>query len=158
MVGDMSIFFRELKRSKVNKATLAYVIVVVPLLLFKVQAFDLESICTALDESQESTNCLNCHDGVLAPAVMIRFLETDFTGSTPANFCIDGSHRIGINYDTAQMTSKGKLRLSSQLDPKIRLHNGEVECTSCHTCDSEVLKSLVMSNAGSQLCFKCHSI
>ena len=92
--------------------------------------------------SQDTHSCMGCHDGTLADNIT----------------SLDQSHSVGIDYRLAQIRSRGALRDPSLLDAAIKLENGQVGCTSCHDRDSQLRAGLVMSNAGSRLCFSCHNL
>ena len=95
-------------------------------------AFDDASSFLAL-----SADCQSCHDGVIAPDIRM-------------------THPIGIDYRWAQLRSRGKLKDISQLDPGIALEDGRIGCLTCHQRESRFQAKLIMSNAGSALCFSCH--
>ncbi len=111
--------------------------------------------------NQDSRLCLGCHDGTLATNILSPDLNAilgSFRGETPKNFCLAQGHPVGIDYRLAQLSSKGRLRDPSMLDPALKLENGQVGCTSCHDPNSEHRAKLVMSNTGSRLCFSCHNL
>lgn len=107
--------------------------------------------------SQGSRFCLGCHDGTVGPNIFNN-IWGQFTGTTPGAFCLEKGHPIEIDYRLAQITSKGRLRDPSLIDPAVKLENGLVGCTSCHDPNSQLQKKLVMSNTGSRLCFSCHNL
>ena len=91
---------------------------------------------------RDTHSCMGCHDGTIADNIT----------------SLDQSHSVGIDYRLAQIRSRGALRDPSLLDAAIKLENGLVGCTSCHDQDSQLRAGLVMSNAGSRLCFSCHNL
>lgn len=97
---------------------------------------------SSLIVTQDTHSCMGCHDGTLADNIT----------------SLDQSHSVGIDYRLAQIKSRGALRDPSLLDSAIKLENGQVGCTSCHDTDSQLRAGLVMSNAGSRLCFSCHNL
>ena len=46
----------------------------------------------------------------------------------------------------------------ASLDRRIRLFNGRVECSSCHSPYSDEASLLVMPNRQSALCLSCHDV
>jgi predicted CXXCH cytochrome family protein len=113
-----------------------------------------------------SKACLSCHDGTVA-------LDS-FGGSTAATSFIGAGANIGTNlandhpisfaYTTALATSDGGLVSPTdltQVTAGIPLYggSGQLECASCHDVHNKasVGSLLRVSNAGSALCFKCHS-
>lgn len=115
--------------------------------------------------SGTSKLCLSCHDGTIA-------LDNfgGFNGGNNFAFLQVGSdlrndHPISFTYDTALATQDPGLydptTQSSGLGSTIHmdlLHDGKVECTSCHNVHNESGADylLVKSNAGSALCLTCH--
>jgi len=105
-----------------------------------------------------SKNCISCHDGAYATSVTIK------AGSwTHANELVRydmGNHPIGMDYEAARLArgSKTDLRPMSTVDRRVRFFNGKVGCGSCHDPYSSIEKRLVMSDAGSKLCFACHLV
>ena len=68
------------------------------------------------------------------------------------------SHPVGIDYGLAQLWSRGKLKDPSQLDPALKLKNGQVTCSSCHDPNSQLPAKLVIENIDSGLCLSCHNL
>ena len=88
------------------------------------------------------------------------------TGDHNLGTDLSNDHPISLGYDTALATADGGLHdpatASSGLGGTINddlLLGGKVECASCHDVhnSSNLPKLLVKSNAGSRLCFTCHS-
>ena len=114
----------------------------------------------ASQNNQDSRFCLGCHDGTIAPNIISQDLRTiwgNFGGEMPKGFCLERGHPVGIDYQTALLRSKGRLKQPSLFDAAVRLENGQVSCTSCHDPNSQLPKKLVMQNSGSRLCFSCHN-
>ena len=124
-----------------------------PLLCWTLLAFPSGQACDPLTESQDSDSCLGCHDGTLAPNMLNSPTVTLFG---TMGLGLEKSHPVAIDYARAYLDSEERLRAPSALNSAVRLHNGEVECTTCHTCAEPTSTKLVMSNAGSRLCFSCH--
>jgi predicted CXXCH cytochrome family protein len=116
----------------------------------------------AADSLQEldpmSRNCVSCHDGTFAASITIRA----GTWTHENNFMRhdQGSHPIGIDYETARLSRgrKTDLRPLSLVDRRIRFFNGKVGCGSCHDPYSTLYKKLVMTDENSKLCASCHVI
>jgi len=115
--------------------------------------------------SGTSKLCLSCHDGTVALDNYGGFTS----GTTYANLTLGtdlrGSHPISFTYDSALAASDPGLydpaTRSSGIGSTIHvdlLHDGKVECTSCHNVHNESGANylLVKSNAGSALCLTCH--
>lgn len=66
------------------------------------------------------------------------------------------SHPVGRNYKVA--AKSGGYRPFAKLPKMILLPQGMVSCVSCHVGYSKNHGKLVMSNAGSALCFACHKL
>ena len=107
-------------------------------MILSVSAYSIAFDDTSNDFSLVSHDCQSCHDGVIAPDVRLK-------------------HPIDVDYRLAQMKSQGKLKDISQLAPSIALENGRIGCLSCHRPESSIQAKLIMSNAGSALCFSCHN-
>ena len=93
-----------------------------------------------------SERCLSCHDGSLA-------------GNRRGGLNGDRSseHPVQISYVRAFYKKPGKFRHPSTLDPRIKLHKGQLQCKTCHNMKSSETKArLVMSNYRSRLCLSCH--
>lgn len=116
--------------------------------------------------SGTSKLCLSCHDGTVALDSFGGFgsgktfafltLGTDLRGSHPVSFTYDAtlSTKDRGLYDPTVQTSG----LGSTIHADL-LHQGKVECTSCHNVHNEsgADSLLVKSNAGSALCLTCHN-
>lgn len=126
--------------------------------------FDLQGNSGVMDR-RDSRFCLSCHDGTLAENILSQDLRAGrgnsqgyFQGQTPANFCRDRGHPIGIDYRLAQLNNPRGLKYPSQLDPAVKLRDGFVDCATCHDHNSQIPGKLVMENTGSRLCFSCHDL
>ena len=116
---------------------------------------------TSKSKPEASTRkCLQCHDGTIAKdatgaANPRRFVHTQH----PRRFTTGHGrtdHPVGVDYPKIR---KGYRPLTSVLaGGKVRLPGGKVECSSCHDPhnDSDQKHMLVMGNARSALCLKCH--
>ena len=110
--------------------------------------------------------CLSCHDGTIAPGQTVSRGLIRTTGSPRPGMLLgtdlSADHPVGV-----QPMDNGELVLSlftnppRSADPAIRLFDGNVECTSCHTphqpdVDSIAGKFLVRPNSEGVLCLACH--
>jgi predicted CXXCH cytochrome family protein len=95
----------------------------------------------------DTRNCLSCHDGLMSSDIAM--------GSADVSQ-LAREHPIGMNLAARASDSALALRDPQVLDPRIRLVDGRVGCTSCHSPFSPQKKLLVMSNHRSQLCLSCH--
>jgi predicted CXXCH cytochrome family protein len=91
-----------------------------------------------------SRQCMDCHDGSRG---------TD----------IGRSHPMGVVYDASSFTDSRtsaarRLVPLNQLDPRIKLINNTIGCSSCHDIYSRQHNMLVMTNTRDQLCTSCHAM
>ena len=110
--------------------------------------------------------CLSCHDGTIAIDSFGGATGTTFIGTVPGNLGTDLSndHPISFTYDDTLAGSDGELVLPSTTGSGIggsitdtMLFGGKMECASCHDVHGTGEDNfLVMTNAGSALCLKCH--
>jgi predicted CXXCH cytochrome family protein len=111
--------------------------------------------------------CLSCHDGTVALGrVRNRSVQPAVRAAAqrllrgPANLGTDLSddHPISFRYDSALAAAAGELRQPPQAGPVHLDPAGELQCTSCHDPHSDPNgKFLVVNNAASALCLKCHA-
>ena len=102
----------------------------------------------SMTETQDA--CLSCHDGGMSG---------DGSSLTFPGGMRSERHPIGVPYAPfADRRATSKLVPISELDGRIRLFGGNVECGSCHSVYSPESSLLVMSNYGSGLCFACHDM
>jgi predicted CXXCH cytochrome family protein len=98
---------------------------------------------------EDSLRCLACHDGVLAPDITPLPTDTgEYTGHR--------NHPVLVSYLAAYQRDPGLYVPPSQLDPRIHLEDGQVQCSSCHAPASREPARLVMPNHGDALCQSCH--
>jgi predicted CXXCH cytochrome family protein len=104
----------------------------------------------------ESETCLTCHDGSVATD--IGHDSPGFTvGAGGRALGFPGGHPIGVEYPRSPLRRRGApLRAPNMLDDRIRLYDNRVACMTCHNPYAPRRDLLVMSNAGSALCLKCH--
>ena len=122
--------------------------------------------------------CLSCHDGTIAVNSLNNVPGPAGAGTygTPGGSGLDGvgrlsssshayvgtdlsdDHPVGITYDSTQDTSFHPKTGNGQSYPDKLLSDGlYVECTSCHNPHDDTFSDfLIESNAGSNLCLRCH--
>lgn len=110
--------------------------------------------------------CLSCHDGTTAlGSVISRMSDIDFTGgitSIPmgsSNMSTDlaDDHPISFDYTTSLAAADGQLKDPTAIVPPVSLHQGRMQCTSCHDPHRNLTNDfLVVTNQFSELCFACH--
>ncbi len=110
--------------------------------------------------------CLSCHDGTTAlGSVISRMSDIDFTGgitSIPvgsSNMSTDlaDDHPISFDYTTSLAAADGQLKDPTGIVPPVSLHQGRLQCTSCHDPHRNLTNDfLLVSNQFSELCFACH--
>jgi predicted CXXCH cytochrome family protein len=66
-------------------------------------------------------------------------------------------HPISFDYTSALAAADGQLKDPSAIVPPVALHNGRMQCTSCHDPHRNLTNDfLLVSNQYSELCFSCH--
>jgi predicted CXXCH cytochrome family protein len=96
---------------------------------------------------QESRSCVECHDGAMAGDPGIPGIGGAGQG-----------HPVGVKYGShvQRPSAGGALVNVAALDPRLRLANQQVTCSTCHSPYSRQPRMLVMSNLRSKLCMSCH--
>ena len=110
--------------------------------------------------------CLSCHDGTVALDYFGGFTGGGNFAFLTLGTDLRGSHPISFTYDAALAATDTGLynpvTKNSGLGGTIHvdlLHDGKVECSSCHNVHNESGAEylLVKSNGGSSLCLTCHN-
>ncbi|MBL9135354.1 MAG: hypothetical protein JNK85_05780 [Verrucomicrobiales bacterium] len=112
--------------------------------------------------------CLSCHDGTIALGMVQSRTEpipmsggiTTMPNGHPAHLGTDLSddHPISFVYSSSLAAANGQLRDPSALSGRVRLENGQLQCTTCHDPHDDANGSfLVMPNTASALCLECHA-
>ncbi len=124
--------------------------------------------------------CLSCHDGTIAVNSLNNLPGPEVAGNygTPGGAGLDGSgkltssshafvgqdlsddHPVGVIYDASKDPTGFYSKTGNPaLYPDKLLDDGlYVECSSCHNAhDDTYTNFLIESNAGSNLCLRCHS-
>jgi predicted CXXCH cytochrome family protein len=118
---------------------------------------------------QDSSLCLSCHDGTVAPGLTQAYGKVPMVGTmSPSDVFgtnLQGSHPFSLVLPlkdspdlVATVVSQGKTA-----DPlgAVQLVKGNVECTSCHnphvqSTDTVVQDFLVRDSSSGQMCLACH--
>lgn len=99
-----------------------------------------------------SAECLGCHEhngNVKIATSVDRNGIVRHAGGT-------STHPIGSNYNSS--STYGGYRSMQAISKKILFPDGKLSCVSCHQGYAKEHGKLVISNAGSALCFECHNI
>ena len=118
---------------------------------------------------QDSSLCLSCHDGTVAPGLTQAYGKVPMVGSmNPTDVFgtnLQGSHPFSLVLPikdspdlVSTLVSQGKTA-----DPTgaVKLIKGNIECTSCHNAhvqavDPVVTDFLIRDASSGQLCLACH--
>ena len=117
----------------------------------------------------DSNLCLSCHDGTVAVGNTIVSGQITMTGSMNAQDVL-GTNLQSSHPFSLQLPIKDTIDLIKSLvsqgktgDPlgKVRLINGNIECTSCHNAhvqaiDLQSQNFLVRDSSKAQMCLACH--
>lgn len=108
-----------------------------------------------------SALCMSCHDGSVALG--------SIGGNTGSSFIdnavkfdkdLSNHHPVAFTYDSTLQAVDGELSDPSTLGNGVTLFGSgvdQLECSSCHDAHNPTnAPFLVVSNAGSTLCFTCH--
>ncbi|HLY17995.1 MAG TPA: hypothetical protein VKR61_12270 [Bryobacteraceae bacterium] len=120
-------------------------------------------------QSSPSTLCLSCHDGTVAPG------QTQAYGSIPTSGSMKTLDVLGTNLESshpfslavplkdAPYLAASLVSTGTTLDKTgaVKLINGTVECTSCHSAHIQAIDTvsrnfLVLNSASGALCLACH--
>lgn len=111
--------------------------------------------------------CLSCHDGTTAlGSVLSRTGDIDFSGGIStlppgsSNISTDlaNDHPVSFDYTTGLAAADGQLKDPTAIIPPVSLHNGRMQCTSCHDPHRNLTNDfLILTNQSSELCFSCHN-
>jgi predicted CXXCH cytochrome family protein len=117
-----------------------------------------------------SSLCLSCHDGTVAPGLMVPYGQLNITGKM-SNLSIFGTHLENSHPFSLQLPMKDAANLIEGFassgtisDPtnSVKLINGNIECSTCHNphvqnTDKRSANFLVRDNVGGALCLSCHT-
>jgi predicted CXXCH cytochrome family protein len=117
----------------------------------------------------DSSLCLSCHDGTVAPGLTIAYGKMGMSGAMIAadvfGTNLQGSHPFSLILPikdapdlVASLAGSGK---TADTTNSVKLINGNIECTSCHNphvqaVDRVSLNFLVLDNSRGQICLSCH--
>lgn len=117
----------------------------------------------------DSSLCLSCHDGTVAPGQTVAYKTIPMTGAMRAvdvfGTNLQGSHPFSLVLPikdapdlTVSLASQGK---TSDATGAVKLVNGNIECTTCHnphvqSIDTVNANFLVRDSSSGQLCLACH--
>lgn len=107
----------------------------------------------------DSSYCVRCHDGSVAPAVMALTpsAEADLRKFKVRPSSVgDRDHPVGIEYARVQQSRSRDLKHPASLPAAVKLVNGRVECTTCHDLSSSLPGMLVIEHQRGTLCLACH--
>jgi predicted CXXCH cytochrome family protein len=99
--------------------------------------------------SAGSTDCLACHDGVIARNTLPSPLG-------PSGFGDKSSHPVLVSYEQAHRRNPTAFVTPTALDPKIRLVDGKIQCTTCHVVSGTQGWATVTLAGRTDLCLGCH--
>ncbi len=95
-----------------------------------------------------SQGCLLCHSRTtrtMAPS----------TGSLePPRFSEHASHPVGQT--VVPGSGRGRNKIRTELDPRLELYNGRIECQTCHSMTSQTTYLLADFESTTALCQGCH--
>jgi len=118
---------------------------------------------------QDSSLCLSCHDGTVAVGQTQPYGTIQMTGNMyPQDVFgtnLQGSHPFSLKLplvDAADLMPS-LVASGTTADPlkAVKLINGDVECTSCHTPHAQAIDTvsknfLVRDSSSGQMCLACH--
>ena len=95
-----------------------------------------------------SETCMACHTSGSAVAAV------EMNGLTPPRFSQHATHPLGVTVLPGSGNVTNQIR--QQLDTRLPLHDGRVECQSCHSLTSKTAKNLINFDNTYDLCLGCH--
>jgi len=146
--------------------------------LSSVQSYQVYTSTTMVNQTNpspplgsDSTLCLSCHDGTVAPGTLQPWGQVPMTGSMNATDVLGTnlqsvhpfSFVLPLKANPADLVASLTANPPSTADTTgaVNLINGNVECTSCHNPHIQNIDPnssfLVINNSNSALCLACHS-
>ena len=146
--------------------------------LSSVQSYQVYTSTTMVNQTNpspplgsDSTLCLSCHDGTVAPGTLQPWGQVPMTGSMNATDILGTnlqsvhpfSFVLPLKANPADLVPSLTANPPSTADTTgvVNLINGNVECTSCHNPHVQNIDPnsnfLVINNSNSALCLACHS-
>ncbi len=105
-----------------------------------------------LGRLSSSETCLICHSDSRSPdSESLKRLVRQ-----APRFDEHGNHPVGIQVIPGQGEPGNKIR--TELDPRIRLFNGRMECQTCHCLSTGKRYNLVTFSTQKDLCEACHQV
>ena len=119
--------------------------------------------------SGDSSLCLSCHDGTVAPGQTVAYGKVPMAGGwKPGDNLgtnLQGSHPFSlpqkIQDSPVLVPSLASSGVTADNTGSVKLIKGNIECTSCHNphvqaIDKVSLNFLVMDSSKGQMCLACH--
>jgi len=117
-----------------------------------------------------SKECLSCHDGTVAPGQTVAYgifqMRGEMKKSSKFGNDLKSSHPFSLKTpftDAPEINALlfGNPPKTADPEQKVKLINGNIECTSCHDphfqgIDNQVPMFLVRDSSHSQMCLACH--
>jgi predicted CXXCH cytochrome family protein len=146
--------------------------------LSSVQSYQVYTSTTMVNQTNpspplgsDSTLCLSCHDGTVAPGTLQPWGQVPMIGSMNSTDILGTnlqavhpfSFVLPLKANPADLVSSLTATPPSTADTTgaVKLINGNVECTSCHNPHVQNIDPnsnfLVINNSSSALCLACHS-
>jgi predicted CXXCH cytochrome family protein len=128
----------------------------------------LQNATTQPPIGQASSLCLSCHDGTVAPGLVVPYGQINITGKMTnlVGTNLANSHPFSLQLplkDSANLIP-GLASSGTVADPtqSVKLINGNIECSTCHNphiqlTDKRSPAFLVRDNTGGAICFACHT-
>ncbi len=103
-----------------------------------------------LANASPSQGCLNCHAaGTASP-----WLQE--TGTQRLTFNLHATHPLGV--EVVAGSGQDERRLRNDLDARLRLFEGRIECQTCHQLTAQTTDLLVPFAEPYDLCLGCHQL
>lgn len=100
-----------------------------------------------------SQACLICHSE--NPAQTSELSTTANQAATP-RFAVHGSHPTGVRVSTGNGEPGNRIR--ADIDPRLRLVDGRIECVTCHSLSAQTRYHLAGFENRTELCRGCHDL
>jgi hypothetical protein len=97
-----------------------------------------------------SQGCLNCHAAGSASPWLRE------TGTQRLTFNLHATHPLGVSVVAG--SGQDERRLRADLDPRLRLFDGKIECQTCHQLTAQTADLLVPFAESYDLCLGCHQL
>lgn len=117
---------------------------------------------------ESSSLCLSCHDGTVAPGLVVPYGQINITGQMTSIFGthLENSHPFSLQLplkDAANLL-EGFAATGNTADPtqSVKLIKGNIECTTCHNPHIQITDKrsptfLVRDNTSGAICLSCHT-